>query len=532
MATLTVKTGAPLDATPTTLTAPRSLLGPAIAGTLAVVSALLGWRGVDLPAQVYRVTLFHREGLTLWDSQWYGGHWTFNYSVIFPPVAGLIGVVATGVLSAIVAAWAFDRLVIGQFGETARFGSIVFAVGTVVQIAVGQLPFLLGEALALAAGLAATRRRWPAAVALALASTLASPLAGAFLGLAVVAALLSSWPRHRLGIALVAGGVGGPLLISAVLFPGQGAFPFPAIDFLWEVIIGVGFWVLVPRKDQGFRNAVGVYLVATALSFALPSPLGGNVGRLSACFALALAVCLLWPLRRWVLLTVVAIPLALWQWTPAWGAMVQNGRDPSTHVSYYQPLVRFLRAHNDPTGRVEVVLTRLHWEVAYVAPTVALARGWERQLDIADNPLFYTDTVLTADNYRAWLLDNGVRYVALPDAPLDYAAVAEGQLVQAGVPGLSEVWHDAHWRVFELTGAPGIVEGAARLRSLSGGQIFLHVTGPGQILVRVRDPLHWAIVSGKGCVGATPTGWTTINVPGPEELHLQFRLVASAGTPC
>jgi hypothetical protein len=228
----------------------------------------------------------------------------------------------------------------------------------------------------------------------------------------------------------------------------------------------------------------------------------------------------------------VAIPLALWQWTPAWGAITQNGRDPSTHVAYYQPLVRFLGAHNDPTGRVEVVPTSLHWEVAYVAPTIALARGWERQLDTANNALFYTDGALTPASYRAWLLDNGVRYVALPDAPLDYAAVAEGQLVQAGVEGLRLAWHDAHWKVFEVAGAPGIVEGPARLRSLSGGQIFLHATGPGQILVRVRDPLHWAIVSGQGCVAASPTGWTTINVPGPEDLHLQLKLVASAGAPC
>jgi hypothetical protein len=529
MSTLTVESGAPLGGGTAMR---RSLVSPVVAGTLAILAAVLGWRGVDLPAQVYRVILFHREGLTLWDSQWYGGHWTFNYSVIFPPVAGLIGVVATGVLSAILAAWAFDRLVIGHFGESARFGSLVFAFGTVAQIAIGQLPFLLGEALALAAGLAATRRRWPAAVALALASALASPLAGAFLGLAVAAALLSTWPRHRLGIAFVAGAVGLPLLVVAVLFPGQGVFPYPAIDFLWEVIIGVGLWVLGPRQDKGFRNAVRVYIAASALSFVLPSPVGGNVGRLSECFALPIAVCLLWPLRRWFVLTVVAIPLALWQWTPAWGAITQNGRDPSTHTAYYQPLVRFLLAHNDPTGRVEVVPTSLHWEVAYVAPTIALARGWERQLDTANNGLFYTDAALTAASYRAWLLDNGVRYVALPDAPLDYAAVAEGQLVQAGVDGLRLAWHDAHWKVFEVTGAPGIVEGPARLRSLSGGQIFLHATGPGQILVRVRDPLHWEIVSGQGCVGATPTGWTTINVPGPEELHLQLRLVASAGAPC
>ena len=526
-----IEAGAPQDPTVAPPTARRSLVSPAIAGALALIGALLGWRGVDLPAQIYRVTLFHREGLTLWDSQWYGGHWTFDYSVIFPPIAGLIGVVATGVLSSIVAAWAFDRLVVGHFGDTARFGSLVFAFGTVAQIAIGRLPFLLGEALALAAGLAATKRRWPVAVALALASSLASPLAGAFLGLAVVAALASSWPRHRLGIVAVAGGVGVPLLIVAVLFPGQGVFPYPAIDFLWEVAIGVGLWILVPKQEKGLRLAVRLYIAAASLSFVLPSPVGGNIGRLTECFALPIAACVLWPLRRWVL-TLVAIPLVLWQWTPAWGAITEYGRDPSAHQAYYQPLVHFLQAHNDPTGRVEVVLTRLHWEAAYVAPSIALARGWERQLDTADNPLFYNAGALTPASYRAWLLDNGVRYVALPDAPLDYAAVAEAQVVEAGVQGLRLAWHNNHWKVFEVVGAPGIVEGPGHLRRLSGGQIFLRATGPGQILVRVRNPLHWAITQGTGCVGVSPSGWTTIAVPGAEDLHLQLRLVASTGTAC
>src|SRR5205807_6975168 len=131
--------------------------------------------------------------------------------------------------------------------------------------------------------------------------------------------------------------------------------------------------------------------------------------------------CVVRPRPRRLRLAAV-VPLVLWQWTPAWGAITSNGRDPSSHLAYYQPLLGFLSAHAAPLGRVEVVPTRLHWEAAYVAPTVALARGWERQLDTADNPVFYDSAHLDASAYRAWLLDNGVRYVALPDVPLDYAA--------------------------------------------------------------------------------------------------------------
>jgi hypothetical protein len=509
----------------------RSWEAPLLAAAVGLLAALLDWRGVDLPAQVYRVALFRQHGLTIWDSQWYGGHWTLDYSVIFPPVAALIGVAATSVVSAAVAAWAFDRLVIDHFGPTARFGSLAFALGTVVQTAIGQLPFLMGEALALSACLAATRRRWPLAVALAIATSLASPLAGAFLGLAVVSWLLTVWPRHRIGIGLLVGAVAAPVAVLALLFPGQGAFPFPSPDFGVEAVICVGLWFLVPPGELVLRNAVRLYMVATALSYLLPSPIGGNVGRLGECLAIPLVACVLWPLRRW-LLALVTIALASWQWTPAWGAIAENGRDPSTHQAYYQPVTAFLEAHSDPIGRVEVVPTRYHWEAAYVAPSVALARGWERQLDTADNPLFYTPGQLNPASYQDWLIDSGVRYVALPDAPLDYAAVAEARLIQAGVPGLQPVWASDHWQVFEVTGSQGIVQGAARLVKIDGGQVVFDATEAAAILVRVRYNPHWVVVAGSGCAHGSGAGWTMVDVDQPGEVRLQLRLVAKPGPSC
>ena len=93
------------------------------------------------------------------------------------------------------------------------------------------------------------------------------------------------------------------------------------------------------------------------------------------------------------------------------------------------------RRADGPLGRVEVVPTALHWEAVYVALRFPLARGWERQLDTANNPIFYDPGRLTPRSYRAWLLDNGVRFVALSDARLDYAAYGEAYLVRRGVPG-------------------------------------------------------------------------------------------------
>ena len=70
-----------------------------------------------------------------------------------------------------------------------------------------------------------------------------------------------------------------------------------------------------------------------------------------------------------------------------------------------------------------------HWESAHLpGANVMLARGWERQLDRKVNRLFYDDEPLTAARYARWLRDNAVRYVALPDAPLDYSGADEADV--------------------------------------------------------------------------------------------------------
>jgi hypothetical protein len=87
-------------------------------------------------------------------------------------------------------------------------------------------------------------------------------------------------------------------------------------------------------------------------------------------------------------------------------------------------VVSFLEAQRGPIGRVEIPSTYRHWEAAYAAPDLSLARGWERQLDRAYNPIFYADE-LDPHAYRRWLADNGVAYVALPDTQLDDSSLLE-----------------------------------------------------------------------------------------------------------
>ena len=61
---------------------------------------MLAWdpRVGDLAAQVFRTELFHRGGLAIWNSSWYGGHYILTYSVLFPPLAALLGPQVVGML--------------------------------------------------------------------------------------------------------------------------------------------------------------------------------------------------------------------------------------------------------------------------------------------------------------------------------------------------------------------------------------------------------------------------------------------------
>jgi hypothetical protein len=507
---------------------------------------MLGWRGGDLPAQLYRVASFRAHGLAIWDSQWFGGNWTLSYSVLFPVLAGLLGVALVTVGAAAAAALAFDRLAVSQLGVGGPPASVVFALSTVVQSAIGQLPFLVGEAFGLCACWAAVRNRWVLAAILALAASLTSPLAGVFVVIALSAWVLSRWTemshrdlRGRAGAVMAA--AAAPIGASAVLFSGQGVMPYPVVDYAWEMAVAAGLWLIAGRDHRTIRTGAVVFAVAATGAVLVPSALGGNVGRLEDVLAFPLAVGVLWPQRsiaRRALLAAVAVPLVLSQWGPAWGAMTSNAGQPSTHRSYFAPLDSALNrlSAGGPAGRVEVVPTKFHWEAAYVASVMPLARGWERQVDEADNPLFYGRSGrLDGGAYGAWLIDNGVRFVALADAPLDFAGTAEARLVNAGEPGLQLVWRTAHWRLYQVFGSSGIVAAPARLISEDGDRVEVATPRPGAVLVRVRYNPNWELASGAGCLapapGPTPPGvsgggtWVQVRVPAAEEFSLRLSLL-------
>jgi hypothetical protein len=507
----------------------------------------------DLAAASYRSDLFARAGFTLWDNGWYAGHHLPAYSVLAPALGALLGQRLLQALCATLAAALFAALVEGRFPpRAARIGAIWFAFGVGVELLSGRVPFDLGLALGLAALLAArssvaqpVRSGQPAqparpaqpgqpaplgqparpgrrgqralAYALAVLSTLASPVAGAFLALAGLAWALGSRARRHVALALAAL---APVALLAFVFPEGGSEPFAASSF-WPALAGtIVLGLVLPVVQRTLRAGALLYALALTGSFVLSTSVGGNAVRLGALLAGPLAACVFAggsPLGRrpHPALALAFVPFLLyWQLVAPVRDFAAVASEPSVHASYYAPLLQRLRtlgtgAPGDRPLRIEVVPTREHWEARWVAPSVALARGWERQLDRGNDALFYAGAPLTPARYRAWLLDEAIAYVALPDAPLDQSGRMEARLLDR-VGELREVWRSRHWRLFAVLGARPLAEPPAVLSSLGTDSFTLEVPRPGVFVVRVRFTPYWALLNGRGCVRRASGDWTEL----------------------
>jgi len=489
---------------------------PAVALSALLAGLMMAWNPQvgDLAAQVFRTELFQHAGLAIWNGSWYGGHYTLTYSFLFPPLASLLGPQPVGMLSVVSSSYLFDRLVRDRWGEPARWSTLWFAAGVVTLLADGQLTFALGVAFALAALRCLQTGRGKLAIAAAAACALSSPVAAAFLaGLVTVGALERGRPLSRATIAAAAIAL-GLVVLPNLAFPEPGQFPFAFSSYL-AIPLWCGGALYVTRglgdEERLLRWALVGYAAAATLLWLTPNPLGGNAVRLGALFGgPVLAAVMLARRPRLDRFSALVLSLAIvgglyWQVTASVSQIVRSVGDPSTSVSYFQPVAGWLRSHAGPGVRVEVPPTENHWESAYLASQFELARGWLRQLDTTRDGIFYGDEdLLTAATYRHWLRQNAISYVALPDAPLDYSSAAEKRLILSAPPYLRLRWSSPHWRVYSVTGSEPLVDpvGAAAARVLwIGRQGFgLDVSRPGDFLVRVNFTPYWSIDRGAGCL--------------------------------
>jgi hypothetical protein len=481
-----------------------------VAALLAAAYLVLDPPSADLAAQEYRSDLFATHGLVLWNNGWYAGHHIPGYSLLFPPLGALIGPQVTGALCAVGAAWLFERIAIERFGAGARLGALWFAAATAMNLVTGRLTFAMGVVLGLAAVLAVVRRRDAPAAVLAVLTTLASPIAGLFLAMGAAA----WWLADRTSRAVVLGAAAlVPLVVVTAAFPEGGIEPFRNTSF-WPNLAGiVAVFAALPARERMLRIACALYAVATVASFALDTPMGGNVTRLGALAAGPLLACVLWR-RSPALLAVLAVPLLYWQWNAPVRDWLHANGDPALRREYYAPLLGFLGTRAGAGAfRVEIPFTENHWEARWVPPRFALARGWERQLDVGRNELFYAGP-LTPATYRRWLDDNAVRFVAVPDAALDPSAKAEARMVTGGsLAWLRPVWRGRHWRVFEVARARPVAQGAGAVATRLGvDDVALRAPRPGVVTLAVRFTPYWRLATGRGCVERAPGDRTRLRL--------------------
>ena len=554
----------------------------ALAVSVPLALAYLLWQppSGDLAAATYRANLFSRVGFTLWDNGWYGGHYLPGYSLLSPALGALLGEQLLLALSVVATAALFGLLVERAFDAGgARVAAAVFALGICVELLSGRVAYDLGLAIGLLALVALARGRVVAAAGLAALTSVASPVAGAFLALAGLAVVLAASPRrarvgthahahtrgrarggaaamtgeapgrgahdrgalgqgahgqgaHNQGAlgrgALGRGALGGAAVTAAALAPialltvafAEGGYEPFAPSVFWPGLAGVlAIALVLPRLRGELHSRTvsvlrwGAWLYAAALvgSYVLHTPVGSNAARLGELVATPLVAGALWERHR-LALALLAPVLLYWQLETPLNDFAALAGDPSVNASYYAPLVAELKGLADGAPlRVEVPQTGAHWESVYVPRqgTILLARGWERQLDTRYAALFYGSRLSPAA-YRAWLAENAVSYVALPDVRLDYSAAAEGALIERGLPYLREVWRTAHWRLFAVRGASALAQSPAVVTNVGADSFTLRAPARGRFEVRVRFTPYWALLDGAGCVSEAPDGWTLV----------------------
>ena len=503
------------------------------AAVLGVAYLIAAPETADMAAHTYRTWLWHQVGFATWNAQWYGGHHMAGYSLLYPPLAAVAGTRVVGVIAGVVAVGLFAVLArrMAPTPGAAALAAWLFAGGVMSNVVIGRMPFTLGIALAVGAWACARRSRAAAAL-LSLASVWASPVAGVFLCVAAVAMLIGGRREDadwRTALALGAPAVAGGLAM-ALLFPEGGSDHFVGTAFWPMLLVCLGALALVDPTRRTAIWAAAIYVAILVAAFAIPNSLGQNALRPGVVLGPALLVLFARPRAPRAAIVVVAVALLYLQWLPAVRAVEEARGDPSTAAAFHEEVLDFLQTRARPGERLEVPLTRNHWEATYLAQDYPLARGWHRQLDRKVNPLFYDrDEPLTVNAYEQWLRKNAVRWVALPNAPLDFSARIERGLLLADLPYLKPVHSSPRWRIWEVIDPEPPVSGAARLTAAGADGFDLEATKAGPVIVRQHGTPYWTVASGDGCVSEDQaTGWTRVDVRRPGMVRVRARFSAAA----
>src|SRR3989440_7605842 len=462
----------------------------------------------DLAAAVFRSDLFAHGGLLIYNAQWYEGHHLLAYSLLSPVFGGLIGTRLVAALCTLGAVVVLERTLVPRYGTAGRIAAVLFALTAGSSLLIGRIAFQVGLFFGVVAIHLATRSRFVAASVAAVLCALGSPLAGLFLALLAGAWFLSS--PNRWAVVMAASAV-VPSLVLQFAFREGGTFPYPFRSSFVQLFVFVLLGLLtLPRSERLIRVGLLAYLALGIYALAVPSQLGGNVNRLGTIVAAPLFATALWNRRK--LFLAIALPYALWWPLHDLLRDLPDSGGRGTDAAYYRPLNRYLSEHIRTPARIEIPPTRNHWEGVYVGEHHELARGWERQLDQKYDALYY-GTIVTPERYRHWLDRSAVQYVALSDAPSDFASKSEVDLlVENQLPFLRLIWQDRHWRLYRVLQATPLLSGPGRLVAATPRSFTIQADRPGRFTMRLHYSPYWAVTKGSGCVQVGEGHYTAVTL--------------------
>jgi hypothetical protein len=495
----------------------EALVAAAAAGIVAALLVWLGPPGTDFAAHAYQRALFLRHGFVLWDNYWYAGRYSFiGYSVLYYPLAAVLGIRLLAVLGAAVAAIAFAEIVGAQWGTAARWPSRAFALVWGGFVLTGAFPFALGITFALLALRALqARRRWLFALCVVL--TLASsPVALVLLGIVVFGlAAACGWQR---GPAVVVGAAVAVELVLILSFPSGGHYPFPvgeAVTALAFCAAGlVGTWRV--GEARLLRAVFAAYAVAVVAVWIVPTDLGENVARLRyVAFPIALLVL---ALRRWrpvPLAVLVAAAALAWNVTPLVAGWNRGAEDVTKTAAVWRAPLAWLHARLDPGYRVEAVDTTAHWPAYYLPESgIPIVRGWFRQNDFPTNAILYSK--FSAAEYVAWLHSLGVAYVVLSDAPADPSSQREAAIVPTA---LRRVFTSPHIAIYAVPHARAIT--SAIVLAFHESSLTVRVARASTYRIAVHWSPYWH--ASTGTLSRASDGMMELRTTGPAIVRLTFR---------
>jgi hypothetical protein len=513
---------------------PRRLIGCAppttatvIAVALAIAYLLAPLMGGDLSAQLARADFARAHPLTLIDLRWFGGTQPFGYSLWVPALMAIVPARVVGAVAAVISTGLTTRLLQRAGAARPVIGGVAAAVCQVSNLAEGRIAFAAGMAFGLAAlDLVIGEYRWRrplAAIAVFIAGA-ANPVAALFLGLCALVAAARRRFRDA-AVLLVPGAIA--VAVIAGVFSDGGRQVFNSTDALRAGLVGLFVAAVVPLRHQAVRLGALLSAVMVMAAYLLPTPVGGNAIRLGLLFAVPVVAAFVdW--RWWVAaLTIVAAVVIQ---TPVTLGTLTGAGSPATRASYYAPLLAELKSQGQLTGRVEVPEENGHWEADYVAKQVPLARGWLRQLDTKLNGDVFYKHKPTATSYRAFLDDNAVEYVAVPDSRLTFYGKRESTLINGGLGYLDQIWKNDHWTLYRVTSAVPIVESPGRVLSLTADRITFSAPADTDVKLNVRW-LGWlnTATTGGACIRRDGDDVLYRTGSGPDTTHVLDSSLTASG---